>query len=484
MKSRTRREFLRDAGATGLSLVALPEWLKSFGFPERKPNIVFVLADDLGYAELGCYGQKRIKTPNIDMMAREGVRFTNCYSGSPVCAPSRCVLLTGRHTGHAFVRDNHEIQPEGQLALPEGTVTLPKLLKECGYSTALIGKWGLGFPGSSGDPLNQGFDHFFGYNCQRKAHNHYPPALWRNREQVPLEGNDGGPRGEQYAPDLMEAEALQFIREKKRSPFFLFFTTTIPHLALQVPDDSLQEYINQWDDPPYDGKKGYLPHKNPRAAYAAMVTRLDRTVGRISRELKEQDIEDQTLMIFTSDNGSTYDIGGYDPSFFNGTGIFRASKGSVYEGGIRIPFVARWPGHISAGTTSDHVVAFQDMMPTLLEIAGQAQSVLPDIDGVSIAPELLGHSGQRSHEYLYMEFPAYGGQQMVRIGPWKGVRQGLMKNPDAPIELYDLKTDPGERIDVAAQHPDLVARMYKAMTESHKPSKEFPFTALDAASAR
>lgn len=484
MKPRTRRQFLREAGATGLSLVALPGWLKSFGFPERKPNIVFILADDLGYAELGCYGQKRIKTPNIDRMSREGVRFTNCYSGSPVCAPSRCVLLTGKHTGHAFVRDNHEIEPEGQLPLPDGIVTLPKLLKECGYSTALIGKWGLGYPGSSGEPLNQGFDHFFGYNCQRKAHNHYPPVLWRNHQQISLRGNDGGQRGEQYAPDLMEAEALQFIREKKRDPFALFFTTTIPHLALQVPDDSLREYVNQWDDPPYDGKKGYLPQKNPRAAYAAMVTRLDRTVGRISRELKEQQIEDQTLVIFTSDNGSTYNLGGYDPAFFNGTGIFRASKGSVYEGGIRVPFIARWPGRIRAGSTSDHVFAFQDMMPTLLEIAGQEHRTPSDIDGVSFVPELLGQPGQRTHEALYMEFPAYGGQQMVRIGAWKGVRQGLLKNPDAPIELYDLNANPGERHDVAAQHPELVARMRTVMAESHTPSKEFPFPALDVASVR
>jgi len=305
MKSRTRREFLRDAGATGVSLVALPEWLRSFERAERKPNIIFILADDLGYAELGCYGQKRIKTPNIDKLAQEGVRFTNCYSGSPVCAPSRCVLLTGKHTGHAYVRDNLEIEPEGQQPLPSGTVTLPKLLKQAGYSTALIGKWGLGYPGSSGDPLKQGFDFFFGYNCQRKAHNHYPEYLWRNNDKVVLKGNDGKGNGTQYAPDLMEEEALRFIRENKRGPFILFFTTTIPHLALQVPDDSLREYKSQWDDPPYEGKKGYLPHQNPRAAYAAMVSRLDRTVGRISRKLHELEIEEETLVIFTSDNGST-----------------------------------------------------------------------------------------------------------------------------------------------------------------------------------
>ena len=479
MRSRTRRQFLRDAGATGLSLVAVPEWLKSVGSAGRKPNIVFILADDLGYAELGCYGQTRIKTPNIDKLAKEGTRFTHCYSGSPVCAPSRCVLLTGKHTGHAYVRDNLEIQPEGQQPLPSDTVTLPKLLQAAGYSTALIGKWGLGYPGSSGDPLKQGFDFFFGYNCQRKAHNHYPEYLWRNTEKVRLGGNDGKGHGSQYAPDLMEEEALRFIREKKRDPFFLFFTTTIPHLALQVPEDSLSEYVSQWDDPPYDGKKGYLPHKNPRAAYAAMVSRLDRTVGRIARTLQEAGIEEETLVIFTSDNGSTYDIGGYDPSFFNGTGSLRAHKGSVYEGGIRVPFIARWPGRVRSSATSNLNFAFQDLLPTLVDIAGGDGTGVKGIDGLSIAPAVLGRPGQREHEYFYMEFPAYGGQQMVRMGDWKGVRQNLMKNPDAPIELYHLKADPAESKDAAAEHPDIVARISEIMRHSHTPSKEFPFPALD-----
>ena len=484
MTARTRRKFLIEAGVAGLSIAGAPRLLKSFGNLDRPPNIIFILADDLGYAELGCYGQQRIRTPNIDTLANEGVRFTQCYSGSPVCAPSRCVLMTGKHTGHAFIRDNREIQPEGQHPLPADAVTLPRLLKHAGYKTALIGKWGLGFPGSTGDPLKQGFDHFFGYNCQRKAHNHYPESLWRNGEKIVLAGNDGKGIGKQYAPDLMEAEAIHFIRSMKEHPFFLFLATTIPHLALQVPEDSLAEYVSRWDDPPYDGKKGYLPHKNPRSAYAAMVSRLDRTVGRISRILDDLGIAEETLIVFASDNGSTYDIGGYDPAFFRGTGIFRAAKGSVYEGGIRVPFIARWPGHIRQMATSDHLFAFQDLLPTFLEIAGRSQDVPLDVDGISVVPELLVQKGQKKHEYLYMEFPAYGGQQMVRWGEWKGVRQNLLKNPDAPLELYNLNEDPGEQNDIAGENPGVAAQIADIMLRSHTPSREFPFPALDRLQAR
>jgi len=444
-----------------------------------KPNIILILGDDLGYAELGCYGQQKIKTPNIDNLAREGVRFTQSYSGSPVCAPSRCVLMTGKHSGHAFIRDNREVQPEGQLPIPGDSVTLPKLLEKESYATACVGKWGLGSPGSEGDPNKQGFDLFFGYNCQRHAHNYYPTYLWRNDKKITIEGNDGGPTGKQYAPDLFEAEALNFIRTNKGRPFFLFFATTVPHLALQVPEDSLEEYKGKWDDPPYDGKNGYLPQAYPHAAYAAMVTRMDRSVGRMMALLKQLGLDENTLVVCTSDNGSTFKIGGYDPDFFKGTGPFRSAKGSVYEGGIRIPLIVRWPGRIKPGNVSEHVVAFQDMLPTILDAAGAKKIIPADTDGMSFLPALLGLGKQPGHPYLYMEFAGYGGQVMVRLGNWKAVGQDLLKKPDAPIELYDLSVDSGEKNDVASKNPDILKKIAGIMKAEHRPSREFPLPALD-----
>ncbi len=479
MAKTSRRDFLKTAGALGATLWPGKLFSRGVRPSPRKPNIVFVLGDDLGYAELGCYGQQRIRTPHIDQIAAEGVRFAQSYSGSPVCAPSRCVLLTGLHTGHAFVRDNREIKPEGQLPLPAGTVTLAKLLKDQGYATAAVGKWGLGFPGSEGVPERQGFDLFFGYNCQRQAHNYYPKYLWRNEQKIMLEGNDAGLTGKTYAPDLFEAEALDFIRSHKNRPFFLHFVTTVPHLALQVPQDSLEEYKGKWDDPPYDGKNGYLPQEYPRATYAAMVTRMDRSVGRIMALLRQLDLDRETMVIVSSDNGSTYNIGGYDPDFFKGTGPFRSNKGSLYEGGIRVPLIVRWTGQIKPGTTSDHVAAFQDILPTLLDAADAASRIPAGLDGLSFLPTLLGIGSQPRHEYLYMEFPAYGGQQMVRLGNWKGVRQNLLKDPDAPVELYDLVTDIGEQANLALQNPEIVQKIREIMKTARRPSKEFPFPALD-----
>lgn len=448
-----------------------------------RPNIVLFLADDLGYSQLGCYGETRIRTPHIDRLAAEGTRFTQAYSGSPVCAPSRCVLLTGKHTGHAHVRDNREIKPEGQAPLPAGTPTLARLLRDAGYATGIVGKWGLGHPGSDGEPLAQGFDFFFGYNCQRKAHNHYPPELWRNTARVRLAGNDGGPTGRQYAPDLFEAEALGFIEANRSRPFFLFFATTIPHLALQVPEDSLAEYAGLWPETPYDGSKGYLPHPTPRAAYAAMVTRFDRSVGRIMARIEELGLAKDTLVLFASDNGPTYDVGGYDMDFFLGAGGFRSHKGYLYEGGIRVPFIARRPGVVPAGRASAGLVTFQDVLPTCLEIAGARPA--EDVDGVSLRRLLEGRTGGPSDDRaIHMEFPAYGGQQMARLGRWKGVRQGLLENPDAPIELYDLEEDPGETADVAAAHPEVVAELAGIMVREHRPSELFPFPALDLSPGR
>jgi len=443
----------------------------------RKPNVIFILADDLGWGELGCYGQQKIRTPHLDKLATEGMRFTQFYSGNAVCAPSRCVLMTGKHAGHAFIRDNREVKPEGQYPIPADTVTIARLLKSAGYATGAIGKWGLGPPGSSGDPLKQGFDLFFGCNCQRHAHNHYPTYLWRNDQKITLEGNDGGRTGKHYSHDLMEAEALRFIQDNKDRPFFLYVPFTVPHLALQVPEDSLVEYKGKWEDPPYEGGKGYLPHPHPRAAYAAMVTRLDRSVGRLVEKLKALDLERDTLVLFSSDNGPTFNrLGGTDSDFFASAGGLRGLKGSLYEGGIRVPFLARWPGQIRPGTVSDLPGAFYNVLPTLCEIAGVA--IPADGDGVSLVPTLRGQEGQKPQAFLYWEFPGSGGQQAVRLGDWKAIRQNLNKGK-VSTELYHLANDPAEKTDVAAKHPDIVAKAERIMKDNHQPSGVFPLKALD-----
>jgi len=449
----------------------------------RPPNIVLIVADDLGYAELGSYGQKKIRTPHLDQMAAEGMRFTQFYAGSPVCAPSRYVLMTGKHGGHAYIRDNREVQPEGQFPIPAATLTIAEVLKSQGYTTGAFGKWGLGFVGSEGDPNRQGFDQFFGYNCQRQAHNFYPTHLWRNDQKVMLEGNKRGLTGRQYSHDLIETEALRFIRENRERPFFLYVPFTIPHLALQVPDDSLGEYLGKWDDPPYDGKNGYLPHPHPRAAYAAMVTRMDRSVGRLLGTIRELGLDQETIVIFTSDNGPTYDrLGGSDSAFFESAGILRGLKGSVYEGGIRVPLIVRWPvrgAGVAPGTISDLPAAFYDILPTLADLAGDS-SRLPT-DGVSLVPTLIGRGRQRHHRFLFWDFNGYGGQQAVRMGQWKGVRQNLEKG-STEIELYNLRDDPAERLNVAAQHPRIIRQLEHTMRENHTPSPIFPVPVLDGRS--
>lgn len=482
-----RRDFLKAVGAAGAG-----GWISRAAFPgadigpdarsrtpEARPNVILFLGDDLGRSDVGCYGGGKIRTPSVDALAADGVRFSQAYSGSPVCAPSRCVLLTGLHTGHAHVRDNLEVQPEGQTPLPPGTATLPRVLREAGYATGCVGKWGLGFPGSTGTPDKMGFDFFFGYNCQRLAHNHYPASLWRNGEKIALPGNTAGLTGALYAPDLFEKEALDFIRGNRSRPFFLFYATTVPHLALQVPDDSLAEYAGAWPETPYDGGKGYLPHPKPRAAYAAMVSRFDRSVGRVMALLRELRIEEDTLVLFASDNGATFDVGGFDAAFFRSTGGLREAKGSVYEGGIRVPLIGRWPGRIRPGRVADHVCGFQDLFPTILDAVGMNEAAPAGLDGLSFAPALLDRGRQPARPSLYMEFTGYGGQQMAREGDWKGVRRDLLENPAAPMELYDLAADPRETRDLAADKPDRVRRLREIMAAEHRPSPVFPFPALD-----
>lgn len=445
----------------------------------RKPNVLLILTDDLGYAELGCYGQAKITTPNIDKLAAGGMRFTQYYSGSPVCAPSRCVLLTGKHSGHAYIRDNREMKPEGQEPLAAAEVTIAEALKQSGYATGAVGKWGLGMFGSEGDPLKQGFDHFFGYNCQRHAHNHYPKFLYRNAERFDLDGNEGGDTGKTYAPDLMEAEALKFIRDSRDKPFFLYFATTIPHLALQVPEDSLKEYQSKWEDPAYDGKKGYRAHAHPRAAYAAMISRMDRGVGRMMALLRELKLENDTLVIFVSDNGPTYDrLGGSDSEFFGSAAKFRGLKGSVYEGGIRVPLIVSLPGRIKPGVSDLPAVAY-DLLPTICSIAGAEPPA--GIDGLSLVPTLTGQGEQKHHEFLYWEFPSYGVQQAVRLGDFKGVRQKMTQG-NLKIELYNLAADLSESKDISAENPQVVERIRAIMDSQHTPTNLWPLKGVDRGS--
>lgn len=470
---------------------------------ERSPNIVFLLADDLGYGDLGCFGQTKIRTPNLDRMAAEGVRLTQHYSGNAVCAPSRCVLMTGLHPGHAFIRNNKSVPPEGQYPLPTETVTLAKLLKQAGYATGGFGKWGLGPPASHSTPARQGFDRFYGYLCQAKAHNYYPAYLWSDDEQVALDnpafsahqklpaGADPDDvasyarySGNDYAPDLITQQALEFIRANRGRPFFLYYPTTVPHLALQVPADSLAEYEDKFDDRPYVGDRRYLPHRQPRAAYAAMVTRMDREVGSIMRLVQELGLDEDTIFIFSSDNGPLYDeLGGTDADYFHSAGSLRGRKGSLYEGGIRVPTIIRWKGHLESGRTDDRVSGFEDWLPTILELAGAGQLIPPGLDGISMAPNLLGQP-QAARSFLYREFPAYDGQQSLRMGDWKAVRQNLLPDrggsePDLRIELYNLAADPSEARDVAGQNAEIVQQMAEIMRREHRPSAEFPFPALD-----
>jgi len=458
--------------------------------PERRtdarPNIVLILADDLGYGEIGAYGQSKIRTPNLDRLAAGGMRFTQHYSGSAVCAPSRCVLLTGLHTGHAAIRDNDELRErgdvwndpslEGQRPLPEGTITLAHRLRRAGYRTGAVGKWGLGPPDSSGEPNRMGFDFWFGYLCQRQAHNYYPTHLWRNGTKVPLDNPpfrphqkfppDADPndpreydsyRGREYAPDRMIEAALRFVDENRSRPFFLYFAHPIPHVALQVPEAAVAAYEGAFPETPYLGEKGYLPNRTPRATYAAMISRLDADVGRLVEKLEEDGILDDTVILFTSDNGPTY-AGGVDWEFFESAAGLRGLKESLHEGGIRVPFLAYWRGRIRPGSVSDHVSAFEDVMPTLLEAAGaKAPSVT---DGISFLPTLLGQGEQEERAFLYWEL---GNQQAARLGRWKAYRSNIRAEPVAPIELYDLEEDPAEENDVAELHPEVADRLVEIL---------------------
>lgn len=446
------------------------------GQSRNRPNIIFILADDLGYNETGCYGQQKIATPNIDFMASLGIRFTQFYAGTAVCAPSRASLMTGLHTGHTAVRGNRGYKPEGQFPLPDSSVTIASVLKEQGYMTAAFGKWGLGYPGSTGEPLKKGFTHFFGYNCQTLAHNYYPDHLWQDDQRLELPGNRG--KDSIYSADLIHQQALQFLTAQHNQPFFLFLAYTLPHASLHGPHDSLyQRYVEQFHEQPLapsqqDKGSDYTFEPYPHAAFAAMVSRLDQYVGDILRKVKELGIADNTLILFSSDNGPHHEGGG-DPAWFNSSGPYRGIKRDLYEGGIRVPFIALWKGRIRPGTTSDYPATFWDLFPTFEELTGTPLS--PAIDGISFLPVLEGkNKAVRQHEYLYWEFHENDGRQAVRWGKWKGVKLQVSTLPDPPLELYDLEKDPGEQQNVADAHPDIVGKLNGFIKAAHHYDKDWP----------
>lgn len=483
-----------------LSLCFLPQ----FSWCNEKPNVVLIVADDLGFGELGCYGQEKIRTPNIDKLAFEGMRFTRHYSGAPVCAPARCTLMTGLHTGHAQIRGNKQWkakptgpEEQGQTPITDNTVTLAEHLKANGYVTGAFGKWGLGAVGSEGAPHKQGFDLFYGYNCQAVAHSYFPPYLWRNGELVPLnekpipshtEVRDTEDvrlmdyQGEKYAPDFMMAEAVQFIEENKSSPFFLYLPFIEPHVAMQPPPALVDSYPAEWDPIQYRGESSYLPHPRPRAGYAAMITSLDEHVGKIVAKLDEVGVLENTLIIFTSDNGTTlkpnpklpFGVGGVDPEFFNSTRGLRGLKGSVYEGGIRVPFIVRWPGRVEAGTTSEAVTYFPDHFPTICAALG-----LPGpgkTDGVDMTPVWFGKQKSVERKPMVWAYPEYTGQFAVRIGDFKVVRMRIATRKPADWEVYNLVEDPNEQNNLASTRADLIDEARKLFESEVGPNDRFPLS--------
>lgn len=452
----------------------------------ERPNIIYILCDDLGYGDLSCYGQKKFETPNIDGLAAKGMKFTQHYSGSAVCAPSRSVLMTGQHTGHTPIRGNKEASKgeEGQEPLPASSVTIAEVLKGAGYTTGMFGKWGLGF--GEGDPNNQGFDEFFGYNCQRLAHRYYPPHLNHNQEEVKLKGNDWT-KTETYAPDVIQEATLKFLEDNKDKPFFAYVPFTLPHAELISPNDSIfNKYKGKFEEVPltanekYTSDYGpnivpmeYCSQEMPYAAFASMVDRTDVYVGQIIEKLQELGISENTIIMFASDNGP-HTEGGANPKYFNSSGGLRGVKRDLYEGGIRSPFIVVWPGKVKAGSSSSHVSAFWDIMPTLSEIA-KVKSV-PANDGISLVPTLTGKSIQKTHEYMYWEYNIRGGRKAVRKDKWKGVWYNInSEKKKGEFELYNLELDESEKTNVAAQNQDIVEELKQIMLQASSPSEMFPF---------
>ena len=438
--------------------------------PPRQPNIVLILADDLGYGDVGCYGQERIKTPNIDRLAKEGMRFTDFYAGCTVCAPSRCVLMTGLHMGHCWVRGNAGADRSIQC-LRDEDVTVAEVLKRAGYATALCGKWGLGEEGTAGVPTKQGFDYFYGYLNQHHAHNYYPAYLFRGEERVELKnivpgsgdfGSGVASEKVQYSPELITAEALAWIEQNKSRPFFLYYAVTLPHAN----NEAGKEGMEVPDLGPYAATDWHAPQKR----HAAMISWLDRDVGRLMEKLQQLGLDENTLVLFSSDNGPHRE-GGNDPDFSDSNGPLKGIKRDLTEGGIRVPFIARWPGKIKAAATSDFVGSFADVLPTLAELGG-ASELPKDLDGLSIGPTLLGRNAdQQQHDHLYWAFYERGGAQAARKGKWKAVQQPY----HSPVRLYDLSQDIGEKRDVAGEQPEVVAAMTAAMRKAYVPNENWKF---------
>lgn len=461
-----------------------------FTFGQNKlPNIIYIYADDLGYGSTQAYGNKIIKTPNIDQMAAEGMLFTQHYASAPVCAPTRGALLTGKHTGHAYIRGNYEEgefddQHEGgQMPLPSGAYTLPEMLKKVGYATGAFGKWGLGMPFNTGNPNKQGFDEFYGILDQKQAHNYYPTHLWKNGQwdslpnkfvmvhtrldpKTATEKDFATFKGKAYAPERILKEALNFMDENKDRPFFMYFPSPLPHPSLQVPDEYRDMYVGKINEPEfYYGQHGYAPVKYPYSSFAGMITYLDMQVGEIFKELKRLGLDKNTIVFFSSDNGGTLESG-IPNDVFDINGDLRGFKRDLYEGGIREPMIVRWPGKIKAGTKTDFISAQYDIMATLAELTNADAGAT---DGESFLSLLLGKDqNQGKHEYLYWEFPNAGGSVAVRMGDWKGIKNNLKKNPKAPWEIYDLKTDPSEKNNVAAQHQDLAQKFEDIVNKEHQ----------------
>lgn len=479
-----------------IAALALPA-ISAFAKP---PNVVFILADDLGYGELGCYGQEKIRTPNIDRLASQGMRFTRHYSGAPVCAPARCVLMTGKHLGHAQIRGNLQAKKNlpqfatGQHPITAEAVTIAEMFKKAGYATAAMGKWGLGPVGSTGDPNAQGFDHFYGYNCQAVAHSFFPKALWNDSEHVQINetaipGHKKQPKGEvkmetylgeNYASDLIRADALKWLDEHAEKPFFLYLPFTEPHVAMHPPKAMVESYPEAWDDRPYRGQCAYLPHPRPRAGYASMITHLDDHVGAVLDLLDKKGLTENTLVVFTSDNGTThpaggdpvFGIGGVDAAFFNSLAGLKGYKGSVHEGGLRVPCIVRWPGKVKAGSSTDFPCYFPDWFPTLCDVSGLDKPA--DLDGISIVPTLLAKDDQTARNPMVWIYPEYGGQVAVRFGDHAVMRTGLKRKQPAAWEAYDVVKDPNQMKNLVETQPELIERAKKILEGQWPENALFP----------
>ena len=474
---------------------------------QSRPNIVFILADDLGYGELGGYGQTKIKTPNIDALAKQGMRFTQHYTGAPVCAPARCTLMTGQHLAHAEIRGNRDsgngrIFP-GQFPISDEVVTIAEVLKSAGYSTGAFGKWGLGPSNTTGSPIKQGFDRYYGYNCQRNAHSYYPAFLDSDEKEVrinnyPIPGHEKKPdgkivaddyRAKNYAPDMILKEALKFIDKNKDQPFFLYLPFVEPHVAMQPPQAWIDQYPAEWDEEhgPYRGQNGYLPHPRPRAGYAAMISDLDEHVGTIMDRLKKHELEKNTIVIFTSDNGPThggsdsrFHIGGAACTFFRSTGGLRGFKGSCYEGGIRVPCIVRWPGKVDGGSETSVPSYFPDWFPTLANIAGGSLPQTQQLDGIDLTNVIQAEPAPERTEPMIWDFNGYGGIAAIRVGKWKSIRRNLKRGASpADWELYDLEQDQNESNDLAKSHPDVVKRLEAAYLKTRTVEPDFPVPYMD-----